>query len=200
MRGQRSAPAGGGRVFRGGLGLGVLCVLGVAGLFGVGLGPRGTEKLGYIWHWHRIPHYIFSYENGTLILGPLVHGLLVTLKITGVSLILAFIFGLTSALFRLSHSSIAGAPLAHTGHKSLCSCCSGAQLIRGCLCLRDLSRRHCLYSCRTMGGGLQPRFKHLSHLSIYTSSSGNQAYSAAPYQPGHITDQGLGPCQYDRYL
>ena len=20
---------------------------------------RGTEKLGYIWHWHRIPHYIF---------------------------------------------------------------------------------------------------------------------------------------------
>jgi polar amino acid transport system permease protein len=68
---------------------------------------RGTEQLGYVWHWYRIPQYIFSLEDNTLRIGPLLRGLMVTLHITGLSLIFAFIFGMVSALFRLSKSYIA---------------------------------------------------------------------------------------------
>jgi polar amino acid transport system permease protein len=67
----------------------------------------GTERLGYVWHWYRIPPYIFSVEDNAFIAGPLVHGLMVTFRITAVSLVLAFAFGLVSALFRLSSSWVA---------------------------------------------------------------------------------------------
>ena len=66
-----------------------------------------TGRLGYAWHWYRIPQYILSLEDSALTIGPLLQGLLVTLRITAVSLVLAFTFGLTSALFRLSHSWVA---------------------------------------------------------------------------------------------
>ena len=65
---------------------------------------RGNEKLGYNWQWFMIPRFIFSLEDGQLIAGPLLRGLLMTLKITGVSLALAVIAGLISALLRLSKS------------------------------------------------------------------------------------------------
>jgi polar amino acid transport system permease protein len=68
---------------------------------------RGTERLGYNWQWYRLPRYIFSFENGTLMAGPLMNGLLLTLKIALVSLILAFFFGLLTAIFRLSRSFVA---------------------------------------------------------------------------------------------
>jgi len=67
----------------------------------------GTERLGYVWHWYRIPQYIFSLEGSAFIAGPLVHGLMVTFRITVVSFVLAFTFGLVSALFRLSSSWVA---------------------------------------------------------------------------------------------
>lgn len=67
----------------------------------------GTERLGYVWHWYRIPQYILSSEDSAFIAGPLVHGLMVTFRITAVSLVLAFTFGLVSALFRLSSSYVA---------------------------------------------------------------------------------------------
>lgn len=67
----------------------------------------GTERLGYAWHWYRIPQYILLLEDSSIIAGPLLLGLMVTLRITAVSLVLAFIFGLASALFRLSHSWVA---------------------------------------------------------------------------------------------
>jgi polar amino acid transport system permease protein len=67
----------------------------------------GTERLGYAWHWYRIPQYILLLEDGSLIAGPLLLGLMVTFRITAVSLVLAFTFGLASALFRLSHSWVA---------------------------------------------------------------------------------------------
>jgi polar amino acid transport system permease protein len=67
----------------------------------------GTEQLGYNWHWYRIPQYIFSIKDSTLIAGPLLHGLLVTFHITGMSLMLAFALGLVSALFRVSNSYVA---------------------------------------------------------------------------------------------
>jgi polar amino acid transport system permease protein len=67
----------------------------------------GTERLGYAWHWYRMPQYIFSSEDGAIIAGPLIHGLMVTFRITAVSLVFAFAFGLVSALFRLSSSYVA---------------------------------------------------------------------------------------------
>jgi polar amino acid transport system permease protein len=66
-----------------------------------------TERLGYDWHWYRIPRYIFLLEDSSFIAGPLLLGLMVTLRITAVSLVLAFAFGLVSALFRLSRSWLA---------------------------------------------------------------------------------------------
>ncbi len=67
----------------------------------------GTERLGYTWHWYRIPQYILLSEDGALVAGPLLLGLMVTFRITAVSLVLAFAFGLVSALFRLSRSWVA---------------------------------------------------------------------------------------------
>ena len=63
--------------------------------------------MGYNWQWYRVPQYILSYDNGAMVAGPLLKGLLITLQITGMSLVLASIFGLIAAFFRLSHSPLA---------------------------------------------------------------------------------------------
>jgi len=68
---------------------------------------RGTERLGYNWQWYRVPQYIFSFENGNFVAGPLLDGLVVTLYISAVSLIFALLVGLATALFRLSNSLVA---------------------------------------------------------------------------------------------
>ncbi len=65
---------------------------------------RGAEELGYQWQWYRIPRYLLAWREGQLIVGPLIQGLVVTLKITAISLFLAFGIGLTTALARLSSS------------------------------------------------------------------------------------------------
>jgi polar amino acid transport system permease protein len=80
-----------------------LCVIGAL----TWLVASGTERLGYNWQWYRVPQYMFSFENEQLVAGPLIDGLIVTFKITGFSLLLALIFGLVSALFRLSDSYVA---------------------------------------------------------------------------------------------
>lgn len=68
---------------------------------------RGTERLGYNWQWYQVPKTLFQFENGRFIPGPLLLGLMVTLRITAWSLILAMIIGLVTALLRLSDSFIA---------------------------------------------------------------------------------------------
>jgi polar amino acid transport system permease protein len=68
---------------------------------------RATENLGYHWQWYRVPRYLFSLAGGEALLGPLLKGLVVTLQITAVSLVLAFVFGLLTALMRLSDSILA---------------------------------------------------------------------------------------------
>lgn len=73
---------------------------------------RGGQKLEYNWQWYRIPDYLFTIENGTLVPGILLQGLGITLQITGLSLLCSFFFGLTCALLRLSRSFI-GRLLAH---------------------------------------------------------------------------------------
>ena len=65
------------------------------------LGGRGAGNLGYNWQWYHISEYIGTVQQGELSLGPLLQGLLVTLKITGVSLLLSLVFGLGAALLRL---------------------------------------------------------------------------------------------------
>ena len=70
---------------------------------------RGAEKIGYNWQWYRLGTYLPSYADGRLIAGPLIEGLYVTLKITGISLVLAFCVGLLTAVMRLSSSFAARA-------------------------------------------------------------------------------------------
>lgn len=65
---------------------------------------RGTERLGYTWQWYRVPRYIFTIQEGRLLAGPLLAGLWITFRISGISLVLAFLIGLITAIFRLSHS------------------------------------------------------------------------------------------------
>ena len=66
-----------------------------------------TAKLGYPWRWYRIPRYLFSIEDGRLVTGLLIEGLLFTFRISGVSLVLATAVGLGTALGRLSDSFMA---------------------------------------------------------------------------------------------
>jgi polar amino acid transport system permease protein len=68
---------------------------------------RGTQTLGYNWQWFRVPKYLFQFEDGKFTLGPLLDGLLVTFRVTAWGLVLAFAFGLVTALFRMSHSFVA---------------------------------------------------------------------------------------------
>lgn len=63
-----------------------------------------TARLGYYWQWYRIPRYIFRVQDGRLIAGKLIEGLLFTFKISAVSLVLALAIGLSAALLRLSDS------------------------------------------------------------------------------------------------
>ena len=63
-----------------------------------------TSRLGYYWQWYRIPRYLFRIEDGRLIAGKLIQGLLFTFRISGISLVLAFAIGLGTALVRLSGS------------------------------------------------------------------------------------------------
>jgi len=70
---------------------------------------RGTDTLGYNWQWYRVPQYLFSFENNQFTAGPLLDGLMITFYISGLSLLLALIFGLTAALMRLSKSFMATA-------------------------------------------------------------------------------------------
>jgi polar amino acid transport system permease protein len=72
----------------------------------VGLGViwRGTQGLGYHWQWYRVPPYLWQMIDGHLVPGVLLSGLSVTLKITAVSLVLAPVVGLLTALLRLSPS------------------------------------------------------------------------------------------------
>jgi polar amino acid transport system permease protein len=70
---------------------------------------RGAEDQGYYWQWFRIPKFIYEFENGRFVTGPILQGLKVTLNITWISLILTYIIGLVTALMRLSNSLMARA-------------------------------------------------------------------------------------------
>jgi len=68
---------------------------------------NSTASMGYNWQWYQIPKYIFTFGEAGFKPGPLWDGLMVTIRISGVSLLLAFAIGLAAALFRLSNSFVA---------------------------------------------------------------------------------------------
>ncbi len=62
-------------------------------------------KMEYNWQWYRVWKYILlRSSDGTFTAGPLIKGLVVTLKISAISLFFAFLIGVVTALFRLSTS------------------------------------------------------------------------------------------------
>ena len=71
------------------------------------LAAISIDNIGYNWQWYQIPKMIFTMDESGLTAGPLLHGLGVTLQISGVSLVLSLIIGLVTAIFRLSGSPVA---------------------------------------------------------------------------------------------
>ena len=65
---------------------------------------HGANSMNYAWQWHRIPQYLYVIEDGELIFGPLIDGLLVTLEIGAYSIVLGLAIGLVTAFLRLSGS------------------------------------------------------------------------------------------------
>lgn len=82
------------------------CAFGLTGFGLVWLVLRGAEQLGYNWHWRQIPRYLWTCTDGVCSAGPLVQGMVITVEITAISLVLAAIIGLLTALLRLSDSFI----------------------------------------------------------------------------------------------
>ncbi|MGY0614601.1 amino acid ABC transporter permease [Vibrio sp. FJH11] len=66
----------------------------------------GAQSMGYQWQWERVPDYIAFYEDGEWWSAELISGLLVTVKISAISLVFTLVFGLVTALLRLSDSKI----------------------------------------------------------------------------------------------
>jgi polar amino acid transport system permease protein len=64
----------------------------------------GSQRLGYNWQWYRIPKYLWTFSDQGFAWGPLMQGLGVTFRITGISLVLMLVIGLTTALMRMSGS------------------------------------------------------------------------------------------------
>jgi len=64
----------------------------------------GGTELGYNWQWYRVPRYLYSFSEGHFLAGPLLKGLVVTLKVSSVALLLSSLFGLATAICRLSGS------------------------------------------------------------------------------------------------
>lgn len=66
-----------------------------------------SGTVSYKWQWYRVPKYLFQIRDGSYTLGRLLQGVVVTLEISGLSLVCTFVIGLVTALFRLSHSVVA---------------------------------------------------------------------------------------------
>ncbi|WP_305408441.1 amino acid ABC transporter permease [Photobacterium leiognathi] len=66
----------------------------------------GADAMNYHWQWYRVPQYLFFKEDGEWFSAELIDGLLITLKISAISLIFTVLFGLITALLRVSHSVV----------------------------------------------------------------------------------------------
>lgn len=75
--------------------IGMVCVL-----------DSGAQMMGYSWQWSRVPDYLFFFEDGQWQAAELMQGLIITLKISGLSLVATLSIGLLTALLRLSRSIV----------------------------------------------------------------------------------------------
>ncbi len=67
-----------------------------------------SANMNYNWQWYRVPGYIIARTTeGSYEAGRLIKGLGVTIRISIISLVLAFILGMITALLRLSSSVMA---------------------------------------------------------------------------------------------
>ncbi|MHA7230692.1 amino acid ABC transporter permease [Vibrio campbellii] len=69
----------------------------------------GAQAMGYQWQWERVPDYVAFYEDGEWWPAELIEGLIVTLKISAISLFFTLVIGLVTALLRLSNSKVGNA-------------------------------------------------------------------------------------------
>jgi len=73
------------------------------------LAAISIDNIGYHWQWYQIPKMIYTWNSNGFTAGPLLLGLLVTLKISAISLVFSLFIGLVTAIFRLSGSPVAAA-------------------------------------------------------------------------------------------
>ncbi|SHO48420.1 amino acid ABC transporter membrane protein 1, PAAT family [Desulfopila aestuarii DSM 18488] len=73
------------------------------------LATISIDNIGYNWQWYQIPKMLYSWNEHGFTAGPLLKGLLITLKISAISLVLSLVIGLITAIFRLSGSPVAAA-------------------------------------------------------------------------------------------
>ncbi|MGB0372524.1 MAG: amino acid ABC transporter permease [Opitutales bacterium] len=64
----------------------------------------GASRLDYTWQWNEVPQYIAEQDEGEWFMGPLLYGIIETLKISGLSLIAALLCGLILAFARTHHT------------------------------------------------------------------------------------------------
>jgi len=66
----------------------------------------GARSMGYQWQWERVPDYILFFEDGEWWPAELLDGLVVTIKISALSLCFTLLIGLTTATLKLSDSRV----------------------------------------------------------------------------------------------
>ena len=71
----------------------------------------GAEAMDYSWQWYRVGPFFYRVVDGEIIFGPLVRGLIETLRLAGVSAIFTLLIGFATAFTRMS-DSIVGRALA----------------------------------------------------------------------------------------
>jgi polar amino acid transport system permease protein len=65
---------------------------------------RGIEAMDYRWQWYRVQPFFYREIDGEIIWGPLVRGLIMTIKIASLAGLLAVLIGFFTALARMSGS------------------------------------------------------------------------------------------------
>ncbi len=65
---------------------------------------RGILAIDYNWQWYRVEPFFYRVIDGEIIWGPLVRGLLETLRLAGIAAILTLVLGVLTAFARLSRS------------------------------------------------------------------------------------------------
>jgi polar amino acid transport system permease protein len=67
---------------------------------------RGAGQISYTWQWYQVPQYLFQIQEGSVVFGPLLTGLMVTFHITAWAMVFTMILGLVTALLRLSDTFV----------------------------------------------------------------------------------------------